>query len=289
MTIIATYVAFGALLTNGSKSMSGVCAPTTMALVLSNSIGGVFGVVMMYFAWDRKSHEYQNTLEPDFTSQKRSLLAKEYKDFPLFRTPQVFINNLSQQLPILLLSYYFGAKTAGHYSIVMMALGLPVGLVGGAVYSVLYPQISESVSKGNNVKEFIVKATKGMLLAGLFPLLLVVIFGPTLFSWVFGAEWERAGIYAQWLAPWMFLQYANKPAVAAIPALRLQGGLLTYEIFSTGSKILALWLGFVLFRDDVIAIALFSVFGVISYLWLISWVIKCSDAATGGYEETKTS
>ena len=95
----------------------------------------------------------------------------------------------------------------------------------------------------------------------------------------FGEKWHTAGIYAQLLAGWLFLQFVNKPAVSAIPALRLQGGLLVYEFFSTGTKILALWLGFRIFKSDVAAVALFSAFGIAAYIFLILWVIRCSAKA----------
>jgi len=89
---------------------------------------------------------------------------------------------------------------------------------------------------------------------------------------VFGVEWQLAGVYAQWLSLWLFFQYVNKPAVSAIPALRLQKGLLIYEVFSTGTKVLALYLGYTVFKSDVAAVALFSVVGVAAYAWLILWV-----------------
>jgi len=46
-----------------------------------------------------------------------------------------------------------------------------------------------------------------------------------------------------------------------------------YELFSTGTKVLALYVGYVIFESDVIAIALFSFLGVVAYIWLIFWVI----------------
>ena len=81
------------------------------------------------------------------------------------------------------------------------------------------------------------------------------------FQLFFGEPWRPAGVYAQWLSIWIFLQYINRPAVAAIPALGLQGGLLIYELVSTGTKVLTLWVGFAVYEDPVIAIASFSLAG----------------------------
>jgi O-antigen/teichoic acid export membrane protein len=115
-----------------------------------------------------------------------------------------------------------------------------------------------------------------MMAIAALPFLVIVLIGPTLFSFVFGLGWETAGTYAQWLAPWLFLQFINKPAVAAIPPLRLQGGLLVYELFSTGAKVAAMFVGLRMFNDAVLGIALFSASGVVAYVWLIGWVVRRS-------------
>lgn len=274
-SVVAKYGAVTTLLASGVKIVFGLISPTAIVLVLTNLAGGIVSAGLTFFGW-RRHASLQRAGQLNHSHRKASELLKEYKDFPLLRTPQIFINALSQSLPVLLLSTYFGAEAAGHYTIVITVLGVPAGLIGSSVYSVFYPRVSEIVSNGENVRALIIKATKGVALLGAVPLLVIVLFGPKLFSFVFGPQWAHAGVYAQWLAPWMFLQYVNKPAVAAIPALRLQGGLLLYELFSTGSKIFALWAGFILFKSDVLAVAFFSVVGIIAYLWLIFWVVSRS-------------
>jgi hypothetical protein len=62
-------------------------------------------------------------------------------------------------------------------------------------------------------------------------------------------------------------------AVVAVPALGLQRGLLIYEVFSTGSKIVALAMGFYWFNSDVVAIALFSISGVLTYIAMMLWIV----------------
>jgi O-antigen/teichoic acid export membrane protein len=158
-------------------------------------------------------------------------------------------------------------------------LGIPATLIGGSVMSVFYPRITAALHNGENARALILKATIGMAATGAIPFLLVMLTGPFLFQFVFGEAWRSAGVYAQWLSIWIFLQYINKPAVSAIPALGIQGGLLIYEVFSTGTKIIALWIGFALYQDAVIAVALFSLVGSAAYIWLILWVIHKSSQA----------
>ena len=150
---------------------------------------------------------------------------------------------------------------------------MPAALIGNSVSAVFYPRITQAVQAGENARLQIVRATASLAVTGALPFVLVLALGPWLFETVFGAAWRDAGAYAQWLAPWLFMQFINTPAVAAVPVLRLQHGLLFYELFSTGSKALALWLGFALFGNDLSAVALFSIVGVLAYAWLISWVV----------------
>jgi len=190
--------------------------------------------------------------------------------------PQNLINGFSQTFPLLMLSSFFGASVAGQYSLVISVLAAPTLLIGNSVSSVFYPKINESIQTGGNSRALIIKATMGLAVIGFLPFTVIMMFGPIIFEFIFGAEWGVSGQYAQWLAPWVFFQFVNKPAVAAIPSLNLQKGLLIYEVFSTGSKVIALLIGFLVFKSDIVAIGLFSSFGVLAYLYLILWVIKNS-------------
>ena len=271
--LTARFAVFTALLLNTAKTGMGLLTPTALVLIVTNVAGSLFGTVLTFFGWQRLAKEradLQDGIAPAATLRQ---LAARHSDFPLLRTPQNLINAFSQNLPVLLLASYFGASASGQYTIALSVLALPANLIGNSVMAVFYPRITEAIHNGENARSLVVRATLGMAATGALPYLLVMVAGPFLFALVFGQEWQTAGVYAQWLSAWLFLQYINKPAVAAIPALRLQGGLLIYELFSTGTKIFALWLGFSVYGSAVVSIALFSLFGIVAYVWLILWVV----------------
>jgi O-antigen/teichoic acid export membrane protein len=272
--VTATYGVATTFVVNSIKTIAGVVNPSALMLIATNTFGGLLSTVLTYWGW-RRVAKPARVQEKSAHEPRRPLweLAKKHSDFPILRTPQNLINAFSKSLPVLLLASFFGAASAGQYTIALAVLGLPSGLIAGSVMSVFYPKITEAIDNGKDAKALIIKATLGMAATGALPFLIVLLAGPFLFTFVFGEAWRTAGIYAQLLAPWLLFQYINKPAVSAVPALRLQAGLLIYELFSTGTKLLALWLGFFIFEDDLIAVALFSGFGVIAYLWLIGWVI----------------
>jgi hypothetical protein len=73
-----------------------------------------------------------------------------------------------------------------------------------------------------------------------------------------------------------YLNFINKPAVAAIPVLGAQRGLLTYEIAGTLAKLGGLYAGYRIFGSDLAAVALFSLTGAAAYAALIAWVMLVS-------------
>ncbi|MBE0440418.1 MAG: oligosaccharide flippase family protein [Gammaproteobacteria bacterium] len=244
---------------------------------MTNLAGTLLGTALTYLGWRRAPPTQRQHNESDERPATLKQLARRHIDFPLLRTPQNLINAFSQSLPILLLSTYFGASSAGHYTIAISVLGIPSNLIGGAVMSVFYPRITAALNNGENARALIIKATVGMAAAGAIPFLIVMLGGPFLFSFIFGKEWHIAGHYAQWLAAWLFVAFINRPAVSAIPALRLQGFLLSNEIISIMLRVVSLYVGFALLRDNVAAVMLFSIVGVLINIHLIYYVIRHSN------------
>lgn len=280
----AKYGIYRSFALGGAKVGLGLIYPSGILLIAANLVGQVTGALLTNIGW-RKSQKQVPKAEP-LERQNLLVLARTHKDFALLRTPQSFINAFSRNLPLILLSTYFGMAAAGQYSLALSVLIMPASLIGQSVMSVFYPRINDAIHNGEDARALIVKATLGMAATGIAPFALVIAFGPFLFRVAFGEAWGVAGQYAQWLSGWVFFQFINRPAVSAIPALRVQGGLLVYELFSTGTKILALWLGFAVFHSALVAVALFSVLGILAYIWLILWVIRRS--AAGAIAKTES-
>lgn len=255
---------------NATKISLGLVSRSPGALIVGNTAGTFLGTLAAYVGWRRR---FPGTPRVADAPSMREM-ARRHWDFPVLRTPQNLINVISQSLPILLFASIEGATVAGYYSLALTVLAMPGNLIGNAVGSVVYPRVTKLVHDNQNVASFLVRTTGALAAASALPYVVVVVAGPLLFSVVFGANWRVAGEFARLLAPFLFLNLVNKPAVAAIAALQLHAGLLVYEVFSTLSKVLALWIGLHLVKSSQIAVALFSGSGVVAYLILIGWVIK---------------
>lgn len=262
-----------AFIINTAKAGLGWFHPVSTVLIILTVLGLLLNGILLKLGIKGK--------DIDLTHISRSnlhigSLAKRHKDFPLYRAPQVVLNALSQSLPVLMLASFFGPAAAGFYTIGRTVLGMPSTLIGKSVGDVFYPRISEAINNNENPSSLILKATSIMSVVGFIPFGLVVLFGPWLFSFVFGAEWITAGEYARWLALWSYFGFLNRPSVAAIAALQLQGFFLVYELVSTIIRGVSLFLGFWVYESDIIAVSLFSISGVVLNIFLIFYTLNKS-------------
>lgn len=91
-------------------------------------------------------------------------VSRAYSDFPIYRTPQVLVNALSQSLPVFVIGYYFGVTQVGYFSLAQTILGAPVTLLSGALSNVLFPKISQKVNNRELISPLIKKSFWGLSL-----------------------------------------------------------------------------------------------------------------------------
>ena len=249
-----------ALLTTLTKSGVGAISPSSLALILINTLSGLLSSVLLYHGLKKNTgYGNQSWGRPRFNMRWDVL--KKYSDFALLRTPQNLLNVLSQGIPVLFLSVYFGAKSVGYFSIAMTVLAMPSAVIGGSVMQVFYPRFNDASHGSENAYALLLKATGGMAAIGFLPFLLVGVFGQSLFGFVFGQEWVVSGLYSQWLSVGLFFTFLNRPCLSAIAVMRRQGLLLIYECASLAIKIGSLCLGYIYYESDIAAIAAFSLVG----------------------------
>ncbi len=195
--------------------------------------------------------------------------AFEHKDFAIYRLPQSMLNAAAVGLPVILLTNYYGSSAAGYYSLTTLILGAPVLLLGQSVGEVFYPKITNAIrQQASNSLQLVIKATLALGGVAIIPFGTVMLFGPDLFAFAFGEQWKTAGEYAQWIAPWLACVLATRGILAAFPILNLQSYLLVQEVFSIILRSLALIIGLKYYQSDLVAIALFSVVGIMLMLGL---------------------
>jgi O-antigen/teichoic acid export membrane protein len=266
------------LIVSSAKAGIGWFNPAAAVLIVVTTIGQVVYAAMLYLSARRANKGESQVRQPE-TSTPLFDLGRSYYDFPLYRAPQVFINAISQSLPVLMLSAFFGPASAGFYVLGKRLISMPSQLIGHSVGSVFYPRITEAAHKGENLTRLIIKATLALSAIGFMPFAVIIAFGPWLFGFVFGADWVVAGEYARWLSLWTFFMFLNNPSVKAIPILSAQGFHLVFTLFTIATRILVLAVGYYIFNSDVIAVALFGTSGALINIALITIILFKSKVA----------
>lgn len=267
------------VITNLSKVGIGFFYPTAVVLVIIQACTEGLKALLITLSIRKMNYKSINKNNEKNLSYKE--LVKKHKDFPLYRAPEELFSSLSQNLPILLLTSFFGPAAAGFYTIGRTVLSMPSRLIGKAIGDVFYPRITEAANTGENLSKLIKKATFALVGVGIIPFSLVILFGPLLFSFVFGTEWTTAGEYARWIALFSFSTFINKPAVKSMPVLHAQRFHLFFTIFRATTRALALVVGFMIFDSDIIGVALFGITSFITNIMLISIVLKLSRTRMG--------
>lgn len=274
-SITARVAVIQAMFVNSAKAGIGWFHPVAAVLLVLATVGAAFHAMLLWVGIC-KSKTLPDRDNQEHTSLKA--LAKEHRDFPLFRTPQVAINALSQSLPALMLASFFGPASAGFYTIGKMVLGVPSTLIGKSVGDVFYPRITEAAHKGENLTRLIIKATGAVAAVGFTPFVIIIAFGPWLFHFVFGSEWSTAGEYSRWLALYLFFGLLTVPVINVIPIIKRQGEYLIIENIGLVIRFLSIFLSFQIFNDPLITVAFYSVFASFEKLFIYFYfLLKLKD------------
>lgn len=123
--------------------------------------------------------------------------AVENRQFPLYSVPSEFVNRFTNQLPVFMLNQYFGSSTVGVYNLAVRMLGLPIQFVGNAISTVFQQKASHDYNFTGSCRSVFVKTLRTLSLISIVPTVVILLAGPWLFGFVFGAEWFQSGEFAQ--------------------------------------------------------------------------------------------
>jgi lipopolysaccharide exporter len=212
-----------------------------------------------------------------FIQRSRMLVnLKRYRKFPLVDSWGSFINNLSWQLPSLMLLYFFSETVVGYYSLANRLILLPLTLIGNSIAQVFYQRSAELRTNAVNLSKSVELVFHRLTAIGLFPALVLGIAGPQLFGIVFGANWVEAGRYAQILSPWMFVLFISTPLGNLFATLERQELSLIVNSVILITRFAALAIGG-LTHNIYLTLIIWSVTGVLVYGGLALWLLKLTE------------
>ncbi len=209
-------------------------------------------------------------------SIKRMLyLASKYRDIPLFNTILNFTNTLSNELPVLLITRFFGLDAVGIYGLAAKVAKAPPGIIGQSISQVFFNEASKVYNAGGNLFELIKRTYKNLCLTSF--VVFIPLFAISFFlDYIFGENWIDVGTYVRILLPWLFLGFLSGPVSSLIVILNKQRTILIYHILLLASRFTAIYLGYTLYNDILVSLMFFSAVGVFFNLLILIYFFRIS-------------
>lgn len=213
-----------------SSTVSGI---RVVSGFFNSGIAGLIGslltglIAKLAFLW----HPQRTSRHLQLGSPKetRSLMY-HYRQFPHYSLPTGLLRALNQNLPIFALAFIFSPAIVGFYAMGNRLLKMPVQLFTESVRRIYLQEAAELINHGKPLKRPLLKATGGLAILGLMIFAPIILLGDQLFTFVLGGKWTNAGVFAQILAPFLFLLFIQGPSGATFVVLQKQHVLMKIQL-----------------------------------------------------------
>jgi len=207
------------------------------------------------------------------SKERMKSLALQYKDFPKFQAPHAFIHTISSNMPVYLFNAFFGATTVGFYSLSLRIIFSPFMILSGASAQVYNQKLSEVYNENGDSYGLTVSLLFSLLKKIIVPFLIIIIYAPAIFAFIFGEVWREAGVYTQILSLYLLLNILVS-TISFIPSLINQ----QKKAFIVGLVLMGLSIGSIsvgAFYDSIyLSLSLFSISNSIILIYNAFWMIN---------------
>jgi O-antigen/teichoic acid export membrane protein len=262
---------------NIGQSTSNSLIKLGLGLLIAGAGGLIFGVVfgqlagLMVFLAVHIRINRQKAGWLRWSEMKQ--LAARYSLFPRYNLWQGLINNVSGALPVFILSSYFSTAIAGFYTFGYMILYRPVSLVASAFYQVMFQRFVEKQHHQAPILPEVLLFLRRTVQVLIVPFLLVGIFAPEIFGFIFGQNWVEAGKYARIILPWIFMVSLVLP-LSFIPDLyKKQRVAMIIDAIKLLGRLCGLVVG-VVFENVYLGLGLYSGLSFLVIGYSLVWYIR---------------
>lgn len=256
---------------SSSQIAVGFSSFNSLGLIPGMLLGNFFQLLFLI----KTSLKSNESLIKKISFKKMFFFAKKYSDIPIFNTLINLTNNLSNELPVLLMTKYFGLANSGIYGLAIKFTRAPIGIFQQSVSQVFFNKASKVYNDNGNLHLLVLKTAKNLLLisVGIFIPLVATSFYLDL---LFGENWTDVGLYSRILIPWLFFAFLSNPITSLIIILNKQKTIVFYDFLLLIFRFLALFIGYYFYHNIVISLMLFSGVGMLFNILIFIYLFKTS-------------
>ena len=248
---------------------------SAFVLIISRLLSVSLSILTLSFSVWRQD---RGSIKTSLSRKKIAFNAKRYQKFPLISNWSIVLNNVSRQIPIIMLAIFFTPKIVGLYALSTRILAMPMGLLGDVIFRVFFQKIAETKNQGGDLTELSLELLHHLICLTIIPLIFLAIIGKEVFALVFGSSWELAGTYTQILSFMFFMSFISRPFGAFFSVFEKQEVRLYFDTVLLVSRGASFFIGG-LMNSTLLAITFYSISSVIIFLILIFWLLNFVGAA----------
>lgn len=261
---------------------------SAMQLAAGVSKIGLSGLILGQLLGQLVSTLYLATsLPPDerslfrrITLKRMKCVARRHIGYPKLMMPGQAMSVGATEMPLLMLTVFFGAGIAGLYALAQRIMAAPLSLVASAIGDVYRQQAADQYASKGECLDIFIGSFKRLAIFAFLPTLPVLLFGPWLFAFVFGDAWRAAGEIASILSVLVFFQTLSSTLSSTV----LLPGWLHLESVWQFARLCAA--GLVFYISDYVGVdykvAIVAHVAVFSCLYLLHSYFQYRAARSGG-------
>jgi O-antigen/teichoic acid export membrane protein len=234
-------------------------------------IGFFFAQVTSLFILSRAVFKNRRKFLDQINWESMKKNAYRYRNFPKINASHALVGSFQENGIIFFMKSFFGTSVLGSYSFAYRLLSVPGSLISTAISQVLMEKATKSVNNGETIKPMVLKIYKIVFLLGAPVFLMLFLFAPDIFAFIFSEKFREAGVIAQILTPWMFLNFIANSA-SGIPIIYNRLGIpFLFTCVDILLKIVSLYVGWY-FNSYHIGFMVMSISCSILLLVTFAWI-----------------
>ena len=162
-------------------------------LFIGDFIGNLANVLSGLFQINRKSKIRMNQI----SLRKMKFVALKYKDFPLYNLGPTLLSSIANILPFLLINKFYSTDELGYIDLTKMVLSIPLAFISVTISQVLFQQVSENRNNGKSIVGEIKKIGLILLAISILEIIIIQLWAPFLFGFVFGEKYSLSGDFSK--------------------------------------------------------------------------------------------
>ncbi len=263
---------------SGSKVFFGSVVKLWDGLIFGNLFGQLSGSLFLILFRIKSIHKLRFK---KVSFQHMMSLAAEYKKFPIYDAPAKLLEFSILNLVLIILSSFFSESEIGYYSMVLQLVLLPVGLIGSAIGSVYFRELSGNPLTQTNIQSSTRRVLRITFILSILPSLFFIFGGDFLLVWLLGPNWGPSGKIALILSVFSMPVILSQPVLPALKVLDKQEVRLKVNfmalVLSLGSIVITLNF----FEEFISVILVYSIVYTLTQFYLLFKILKFTNVNYG--------